>query len=79
MPGADVRVGDLQFLPYEDESFDVVVFSELIEHHVDEEEDEMFKTAKKLGAAELNALGDRMAAQVEKVKGPGATRRRRAA
>ena len=25
VPGADVRVGDLQFLPYEDESFDVVM------------------------------------------------------
>ena len=25
VPGADVRIGDLQFLPYEDESFDVVM------------------------------------------------------
>ena len=65
----------------EDERFDakMTVLSELIEHHVDEEENEMFKTAKKLGTAELNALGDRMAAEVEAVKGPGGTRRRRAA
>ena len=65
----------------EDERFDakMTVLSELIEHHVEEEEDEMFKTAKTLGTAELNALGDRMAAEVEAVKGPGATRRRRAA
>jgi len=65
----------------EDDRFDakMTVLSELIEHHVDEEEDEMFKTAKKLGTAELNALGDRMAAEVEAVKGPGGTRRRRAA
>jgi iron-sulfur cluster repair protein YtfE (RIC family) len=65
----------------EDERFDakMTVLSELIEHHVEEEEDEMFKTAKKLGTAELNALGDRMAVEVEAVKGPGATRRRRAA
>jgi iron-sulfur cluster repair protein YtfE (RIC family) len=65
----------------EDERFDakMTVLSELIEHHVEEEEAEMFKTAKKLGTAELNALGDRMAVEVEAVKGPGATRRRRAA
>ena len=63
----------------EDDRFDakMTVLSELIEHHVDEEEDEMFKTAKKLSRAELNALGDRMAAEVEAVKGP--TRRGRAA
>ena len=63
----------------EDDRFDakMTVLSELIEHHVEEEEDEMFKTAKKLGRAELNALGDRMAAEVEAVKGP--TRRGRAA
>jgi hemerythrin-like domain-containing protein len=63
----------------EDDRFDakMTVLSELIEHHVEEEEDEMFKTAKKLGPAELNALGDRMAAEVEAVKGP--TRRGRAA
>ena len=56
----------------EDERFDakMTVLSELIEHHVEEEEDEMFKTAKTLGTAELNALGDRMAAEVEAVKGP---------
>jgi len=61
----------------EDERFDakMTVLSELIEHHVEEEEDEMFKTAKKLGTAELNALGDRMAAEVEAVKGPRARRR----
>jgi len=72
-------LAELPGIDPEDDRFDakMTVLSELIEHHVDEEEDEMFKTAKKLGRAELNALGDRMAAEVEAVKGP--TRRGRAA
>jgi hemerythrin-like domain-containing protein len=74
-------LAELPSVDPEDERFDakMTVLSELIEHHVDEEEGEMFKTAKKLGTAELNALGDRMAAAVETVKGPAATRRGRAA
>ena len=65
-------LAELPSVDPEDERFDakMTVLSELIEHHVEEEEDEMFKTAKKLGTAELNALGDRMAAEVEAVKGP---------
>jgi len=52
------------------------VLKELIEHHADEEEEEMFKTAKKIGEDELNDLGTRMEARFEEVAGPG---RRRAA
>jgi hemerythrin superfamily protein len=39
------------------------VFSELIQHHVEEEEKEMFKLAKKLGKEELSALGEQMSAR----------------
>jgi iron-sulfur cluster repair protein YtfE (RIC family) len=39
----------------------MTVLSELVEHHADEEEEEMFPMAeKKLGAEELKALGARM-------------------
>jgi iron-sulfur cluster repair protein YtfE (RIC family) len=37
------------------------VLDELIEHHVEEEEDEMFKIAEKLGADRLASLGAEMA------------------
>ena len=47
-----------------DERFEakVTVLDELIAHHVDEEEHEMFKVAEKLGADRLAALGTEMAA-----------------
>jgi hemerythrin-like domain-containing protein len=39
--------------------------SELIEHHVEEEETEMFKAAEKLGEKRLAELGSEMANAVE--------------
>jgi Hemerythrin HHE cation binding domain len=51
----------------EDERFEakMTVLSELVEHHADEEEKEMFKLAQKLGKAELEMLGERMAERFE--------------
>ena len=49
----------------EDERFEakMTVLEELIDHHVEEEEKEMFKAAEKLGAERLNELGEEMAAE----------------
>jgi hemerythrin-like domain-containing protein len=54
----------------EDERFEakMTVLDELIEHHVEEEEKEMFKAAEKLGDERLNELGaemERMTAEAE--------------
>ncbi len=51
----------------DDERFEakMTVLSELIEHHVEEEEQEMFKTAQKLGKDEMQALGEQMAERFE--------------
>jgi hypothetical protein len=53
----------------EDEHFSakMTVLSELVEHHADEEEDEMFTLAAKLGDGELETLGMRMAARAEEI------------
>jgi hypothetical protein len=69
----------------EDERFHakMTVLSELIEHHVEEEETEMFKLAQKLGDERLDELGDRMAAAagepVDETAASKAKRRKRAA
>jgi iron-sulfur cluster repair protein YtfE (RIC family) len=54
---------ELPDVDVDDERFEakITVLDELIEHHVEEEEDEMFKVAAKLGADRLAALGDEMA------------------
>jgi hypothetical protein len=49
----------------------MTVLSELIEHHVEEEETEMFKLADKLGKAALADLGQQMAGRAEELKGMG--------
>jgi hemerythrin HHE cation binding domain-containing protein len=47
----------------------MTVLSELVEHHADEEEKEMFKLAQKLGKDELEALGEQMEARFEAFRG----------
>jgi Hemerythrin HHE cation binding domain len=55
----------------EDERFEakMTVLSELVEHHADEEEKEMFKVAQKLGKDELGALGKQMEQRFEALRG----------
>lgn len=74
-------VAQLPEVNVEDERFEakMTVLQELIEHHVEEEEKEMFKLAKKLGDEELDELGDRMMAEVEAAKGATAGKKRHAA
>ncbi len=59
----DLVLAELPQVDPGDERFHakMTVLSELVEHHADEEEQEMFPMAeKKLGAEELKALGARM-------------------
>lgn len=60
-------LAELPDVDLEDERFEakVTVLSELIEHHVEEEETEMFKVAEKLGDKRLAELGSEMANAVE--------------
>jgi hemerythrin superfamily protein len=57
----------------EDDRFEakMTVLSELVEHHADEEEEEMFKIVQKIGDDELKELGVRMQARfVEELAAP---------
>lgn len=56
----------------------ITVLKELVKHHVDEEEKEMFKLAQKLGRDELRDLGQRMADEVPEEDRPASPRRRAA-
>ena len=63
----DLVLDDLPSVDPEDERFEakMTVLSELIEHHVEEEEKEMFKLAERLGRDELEDLGEQMAARLD--------------
>jgi hemerythrin superfamily protein len=66
----DLVIADLPKVDPEDERFvaKMTVFHELVEHHAKEEEEEMFKSARRLGKEELEALGERMEARAEELK-----------
>jgi iron-sulfur cluster repair protein YtfE (RIC family) len=62
----ELVLGDLEQTPPESVEFGgrAKVLKELIEHHADEEEDEMFKAARKhFDTAQLKALGEEMKAR----------------
>jgi hemerythrin superfamily protein len=65
----------------EDERFHakMTVFQELIEHHVEEEEKEMFKLAEKLDDEQLETLAERMTAALQQAGAPVPDRTSRAA
>jgi hemerythrin-like domain-containing protein len=60
----DTLMGELSSLPFDDERWGAKakVMQENIEHHIEEEEGDMFKKARQVfDEAELEELGDRMA------------------
>ena len=58
----ELVLGELPGVDPKDERFEakMTVLEELVEHHVEEEEKEMFKLAEKLGSERLVELGDEM-------------------
>lgn len=61
----DLILAELPQVNPEDERFEakMMVLREMVEHHADDEEKEMFKLAQKLGRDELRQLGQRMEEQ----------------
>ena len=67
----DLVLRELPQVDPEDERFEakMTVLSELVQHHIEEEEDEMFKLAAKLDKGELDELGEQMNARASELKG----------
>jgi hypothetical protein len=66
----DVILGELERTPVDDETWAAkfTVMKENLEHHIEEEEDEMFKQARQvMDESELGELGDRMASRKEQL------------
>ncbi len=72
----DLVVAELPKVDPEGERFEakMTVLSELVEHHVEEEESEMFKLAERLGKDELADLGAQMQARYQALKAGEARR-----
>jgi hypothetical protein len=67
----DTIMGELEATPVEDETWGAKakVMKENLEHHIEEEEGEMFKTARQVfDAAELEDLGVRMESRRQEAK-----------
>ena len=71
----DVVIGELDDVAYDDERWGAkfTVMKENVEHHIEEEEGEMFKLAKQaLDSDELEELGERMEAMKKELQGQAA-------
>lgn len=69
-------LGELEALPKDDEMWGakLTVLKENVEHHVEEEEGEMFKDARKvLSAEQIEALGNKLQAAKEQKKAAAAS------
>ncbi len=67
----DMLIAEIAQLEPSDEAFDakMTVLMENIEHHVEEEEKELFpKVKKELGADKMRELGDQMASRKQELK-----------
>jgi hypothetical protein len=67
----DVIMGEIQDIPVDDETWTAkfTVMKENLEHHIEEEEGEMFEQARQvLDDDELEALGTRMEARKDQLK-----------
>jgi hemerythrin superfamily protein len=67
----DQIVAELETTPVTDETWGakLTVMKENLEHHIEEEEDEMFKQARQvMDENDLSALGERMAARKEELQ-----------
>ena len=66
----DMVMAEIESLPFDDERWGAkfTVMKENIEHHIEEEENELFKQAKQVfDQDELQALGERMMARKEQL------------
>jgi hemerythrin-like domain-containing protein len=67
----DVLLAELEGVPFDDETWGakMMVIKENVEHHIEEEEGEMFKRARQvLEDEELERLGERMKARKEELQ-----------